>query len=205
MIAAFIIVLACAILNRMRGDDRWMPTWLPGRSLYYVAPAIGAVALLVDTWSVALAAAAAYFFWAVWPWGRWFDLGRLLAPASASNGNFESIIEQLAGGSDHRALFLRHLMATPGLWLLGVLSGWPADLALVAPLLFAGVVTLAYELAWRSDPSNPIWLAELTAGAIWAGVILACSASFSSSSPASSWRTAPVAHTTATTSWTEPA
>lgn len=172
MIAALLIVLACAVLNRMRGDDRWMPSWLPGRPLWYVAPAIAATSLIVDPWPAAAAVGVAYLFWAVWPWGRWFDLGRLPAPIASTADGFEIYVERMAGGSDHQALFLRHLMATPGLVLVGILSGWTTSFVIFAPLIVAGSITLAYELAWRAHPSNPIWLAELAAGVIWAGVIL---------------------------------
>lgn len=175
MIAALIIILACAGLNRARGDDRWMPSWLPGRPLWYVAPAIGSLALLVASWQAALAATAAYLFWGIWPWGRWFDLGRL--PDSyariARPDPFERAIQALAFGSDHLALLFRHVMATPGLMLVGLASGWPQGLQLGLPLVVPVAITAAYELAWRLNPSNPIWLAELATGAIWAGAILA--------------------------------
>lgn len=195
------VIFLCAALNRARGDDRWMPARLPGRALWYVAPLVGVAALLVVSWPIAVATAAAYLFWGLWPWGRWYDLGRLPAPIAASNDNFETLIERLAGGNNHRALFLRHLMVAPGLVLLGWLAGWPAALIVIAPFLAAAAITLTYELAWRLNPSNPIWLAELATGAIWAGVILACSVSSSSSPSAFRSRPAPLA-VTATTSWT---
>lgn len=69
-IISLVVVAACAVLNRLRGDERWKPSWLPGRALFYVAPAIGTVALLAQPWPVALAFAAGYAFWAVWGWGH---------------------------------------------------------------------------------------------------------------------------------------
>lgn len=171
---ALLLVLLCAALNRMRGDDRWMPSWLPGRSLYYVAPVIGAAALLIVPWPAALAVAVAYFFWAVWPWGRWFDLGRLPAPIAPTGDDFEIFIERIAGGNDHLALLMRHMMAVPGILLIGCfVPAWSLGLTFGLALLVPVAITAAYELAWRAQPSNPIWLAELAAGVIWAGVILA--------------------------------
>jgi len=40
MTTAIFTIAACAVLNRARGDDRWMPDWLPGRALYGVHPVL---------------------------------------------------------------------------------------------------------------------------------------------------------------------
>jgi hypothetical protein len=44
MVTLCLRLTACAVLNRARGDDKWMPGWLRGRALYYTAPLIGAIA-----------------------------------------------------------------------------------------------------------------------------------------------------------------
>jgi len=61
--------LACAALNRARGDDRWMPDWLPGRALYYTAPLIGAIAAILGGISFGAAIGAAFFVWGAPAWG----------------------------------------------------------------------------------------------------------------------------------------
>ncbi|PZU95581.1 MAG: hypothetical protein DI527_00805 [Chelatococcus sp.] len=165
---SIVIVLLCGALNRARGDASWLGN-LPGRALWYVTPVIGLLALLAHGWAVAGAFALAYLFWAVWPWGRWFDLGRLpvdpLRPISA----FEHIIDALAGNSDHRALLWRHLMIAPGLVLIGI-AGTGLWVVLLAPI-FAAVVVALYEAAWRLRPTAPILWAEIGVGALWGGLI----------------------------------
>lgn len=145
---AALIMLLCAGLNRARGDDRWMPAWLPGRALWYVAPAIGSVALLAQAPLPAAVLALAYLGWGIPAWGRIYDLGRMPG-----------------GSSDHMRFFLRMLLAAP---LPALAFGWWGALL---GLLFAGLALAAYELAWRWRPHNPIWLAELMVGALW-GVLI---------------------------------
>ncbi|BCB18071.1 hypothetical protein [Bosea sp. ANAM02] len=147
--AAAMTLVFCAGLNRARGDDRWMPPWLPGRPLWYVAPLLGLVALLIQPPLAAGAVALAYLVWGVPAWGAIYDLGRLPG-----------------GRSDHLRFFARMLLAVPVLLVFGI---WGALLGLT----FAGLSVLAYELAWRLKPDNPIWLAELGTGALWGALILA--------------------------------
>lgn len=97
-----LIVLVCACLNRARGDDRWLPSWLPGRALWYVAPALGFVALLAQPPLTAAAIAVAYLLWGVPAWGTVYDLGRLPG-----------------GGNDHIRFFARMLLAVPVLAVFG--------------------------------------------------------------------------------------
>ena len=149
MFAAFLILALCAGLNRARGDDRWMPSWLPGRALWYVAPALGAVAVLGQPPLAAVAIAGAFLLWGVPAWGAIYDLGRLPGPSG-----------------DHLRFFLRMLLAVPVLLVFG---WWGALLGVV----FAALSLASYELAWRWRPANPIWLAELATGALWGGLILA--------------------------------
>lgn len=145
---AVLILLLCAGLNRCRGDDRWMPPWLPGRTLWYVAPAVGLVALLVQPVAGAIAIGLAYLLWGVPAWGAIYDLGRMPG-----------------GKADHSLFFIRMLLAVPVLVFFGT---WGVGLG----LLFALLSVAAYEAAWRWNPSNPIWLAELATGALWGGLVL---------------------------------
>lgn len=149
MFEALLVLVLSAGLNRARGDARWMPAWLRGRTLWYVAPALGLVALLLQPPLAAGAIALAYLVWGVPAWGKIYDLGRL--PGSSG---------------DHWRFFVRMLLAVPVL----LVFGWWGALLGAA---FAVLSLAAYEIAWRWRPANPIWLAELATGALWGGLILA--------------------------------
>lgn len=157
MLAA-LTVLACAALNRCRGDDRWMMGKLPGRPLYYVAPVIGLVAW---DWRFALA----YLAWGIPAHGRFFDLGRLpddFGREGVKPSPFERVLIALSFGSDYVAFFWRQALAVPLLWwIVGPLS-----------LAFPPAVLAAYELAWRFGPRRPILYAELLTGALWGALIV---------------------------------
>ena len=154
------VMISLAILNRMRGDDRWMPSWLPGRALYYVAPMVGLIAWLVIGDAVKAAyIAVCYFVWAVFPWGHWIDLGRKPA-LDRDLTAFERAIDTASGSDDHVSLFIRHCIALPV-----AMVWWPA---VIAPLLFLG----AYEAGWRITKTYPIVVAELLVGAIWGLIII---------------------------------
>ncbi len=68
-LVSVLVVLACGAINRLRGDEAWKPSWMPGRALIYASPAIAAVSLAVQPWPIAIAFGAGYAFWAVWGWG----------------------------------------------------------------------------------------------------------------------------------------
>ena len=165
------LVVLCAGLNRARGDDRWMPTWLPGRALWYVAPVVALAALLVQPWQSAALVGLAYLIWAIPPWGLWFDVGRLVDTHTpfedGAAGVFERAIATVSFGSDHFAFFLRNLVIFAGL---APLVPWP--LAAGISLIFAAAVVGIYEAAWRFHRRNPIWLAELATGALWGLIII---------------------------------
>lgn len=166
-----ILILLATVLNRLRGDASWMPSWLPGRALYYVSAAIGLASLLLFEPRIALAWSLAYLIWGSPAWGRWFDLGRLPDGYARNDdgSKFEQWITELAAGHDHIAFFLRQLIIVPGLWLVGFGLGswWP----LIFALPFALAVLGAYELGWRVSPKAPIRTAELFTGALW-GVLI---------------------------------
>lgn len=161
------VLIACALLNRLRGDASWKPVRLPGRTLIYVAPAIGAVALLAQPWPVALAFAAAYAFWAVWGWGHVLTRVGGRRP-DRSPDLVESALLALPGSL--LPVFARMLFALPGVlvvaWLLGRPEFW-----LAAPA-FAAVASIAYHVLFR--PLQLLdWLrAEFVIGALWGVMII---------------------------------
>ncbi|GGG48200.1 hypothetical protein [Chelatococcus composti] len=170
MTSAILTIAACAVLNRARGDDRWMPDWMPGRALFPVSIAIGLIGACFDGLWYGAAFGAAFFVWAVGPWGHLIGLGRF-APDRPASG-LETALIELAAGNAHLALGLRHLFALPGLMIAAAISG---ELLLGVPgaLAFAAFATGAYELSWRLRPSNPIIVAELLTGALWGGLAVA--------------------------------
>ncbi|SEG61143.1 hypothetical protein [Bosea lathyri] len=147
-----------------------MPAWLHGRPLWYVAPAVGLLAALVQPWPVAASLAVTYLLWGLFAWGRWFDLGRLPIDPFRPIDALERAIGAVSGGSDHLALFLRHVLILPGLALVGFVGGEPW-LSAVAPF-FAALVVALYEAAWRLSPTAPIILAEIGVGLLWGALIL---------------------------------
>lgn len=165
-----LVMIACAGLNRARGDDRWMPIWLPGRALHYTAPLIGAMAAAFGGIVYGAALGAAFFVWAVGPWGHLIGLGRFAPDRPASS--LEVVLIEMAAGNVHVALGLRHLFALPGLMLAAAITG-ELLLGVAAALAFSALATGAYEIAWRLRPSNPIIVAELLTGALWGGLAVA--------------------------------
>lgn len=162
-----------------------------GRAMYVAALAVAAVALLAHPPLVALAWGGAYAFWRSIAHGRWFDLGRLPVgygremtaadnpPEQIARGilvlrdtrlPFERAVEAISFGSDHVALFWRHLTILPGLALVAWLSGGAWTLLALAPA-FALAAVASYEAGWRLAPSKPITLAELLAGALIGALI----------------------------------
>lgn len=172
MIALALLILIAAALNRARGDASWMPSWLPGRALYYASAGIGIASLLCAEPRIAAAWAIAYLLWGVPAWGRWFDLNRLpdgWARAGEEMTLFERWITELSAGNDHLAMFFRHLLVFPGLLLVsfGLWSWVPVLLAIP----FAALALGCYELGWRLAPKQPIRTAELLTGALWGALI----------------------------------
>lgn len=169
------IILACSMLNRARGDDRWMGGWLRGRPLFYVAPAIGLLSYLLHPWQVSLAFALTYLFWGTFAWGRWFDLGRLpdgYNRVGIEPTPIERVIERLSN-NDWEAMAIRHSFAVPGLIVICFMSLnlWLLPVAFV----FGITVTALYEIAWTIRPNNPIIYAELMTGAFWGTLIVGSS------------------------------
>lgn len=155
-----IAIAACAVLNRARGDDSWMPDWMPGRALFPVSIAIGLIGACLGGLWYGAAFGAAFLVWGVGPWGHLIGLGRFAPDRPPSD--LERVLLRLAGGNVHVALALRHAVAVPFLLPFGLLA-----------LTFPFVAVAAYEAAWRTRPANPIWIAELAVGALWGALIVA--------------------------------
>lgn len=168
MIAIATIALL-ALLNRARGDDRWMPAWLPGRALWYVAPLVGLLAWAVHPWPVAAAWTLTYLVWALPGWGHLYGLGRYTPDREVDR--LTAALLKVSGGDVHFAFFLRHLFLAIPIPLLSLTSGaeWLPWVATVAAWLFVG----AYEASWRWAPRHPILVAELIVGALWGAGIVA--------------------------------
>lgn len=162
-----LVLILCACLNRVRGDDRWMPSWLPGRSLFYIAPAIGAVAALVQPWLVALAFAGAYGFWAVWGWGH-----ILMRVGGRRPDRSPDMVEAalLALPGSLLPVFARMLFILPGLVAVAWLTGRP-EYWLAAPA-FAAVATVAYHILFRPISAMDWLRAEFVVGALWGVLIM---------------------------------
>ncbi|CAM5764780.1 hypothetical protein [Bosea minatitlanensis] len=167
MIAALAIILACALLNRLRGDDRWKPAWLPGRALFYVAPAIGTVALLAQPWPVALAFAGGYVFWAVWGWGHILMRVGGFRPDRPPDA-VERALLRLPGSI--LPIFARMLFALPAAIAVAWLSGRP-EFWIAAPS-FAAVATFAYHVLFRPIGAYDWLRAEFAIGGLWGLLII---------------------------------
>ena len=165
MIAALIPLISAA-LNRARGDDRWKPSWLPGRALFYVAPAMGLLALTAQPWPKALAVALGYLFWAVWAWG--YPLAALggVTPSRAPDALERAL---MAIGTPWAAM-ARMAFILPCLVALALLgSGW--QILIFAPA-FVGLSVLSYY-AFLAEPDMEDWRnAELATGALWGILII---------------------------------
>jgi hypothetical protein len=169
-----LVVAFCAALNRVRGDDRWMRVSFrhdaakrfPGRTLFYVAPAVGAVALIVQPWPIALAFAAGYAFWSVWGWGH--ILLRVGGQRPDRSPDFVEAALLMFPGSI-MPVFARMLFALPATIAVAWLSGRP-DFWIGAPA-FAAVSTVAYHVLFRPIGASDWLRAELAIGALW-GVLI---------------------------------
>lgn len=170
-----LVISACAFLNRFAGGgwpghlwDRGRSGKLWGRALYPAIGLIGAVAMIMQPWPIALAFAGAFAFWRAFSWGILIGLGR---PSGADHRAHNPVERSLFDWfGPHGGLFARHLFALPGLAVIGWLAGvWWAWIAAIA---FAALATLAYELSWRLTPRMPLTTAEIAVGALWGALIV---------------------------------
>lgn len=160
---------AAGAINRLRGHGISGSKW-------YASGAFGLVAgLLFWDWRWGLAAGLCFLFWGAFSWGRWFDLGRLPEDHNREGqkkSTFDSTIEMMAFDSDYVALWIRHAFGiAPAA---GLLAWWCDHVfwLLVIPI-FATLVVLCYEIGWRVTKSKVIEVAEVLAGLVWGGLLLA--------------------------------
>lgn len=167
MFTALLVLVLSAGLNRARGDARWMPAWLPGRALWYVAPAIGLIALLVQPWPVALAFAAGYLVWAVFGWGH-----VLMRIGGKKPDRSPDVVEAalLALPGSILPLFARMLFVLPGALAIAWLTVRPEFW--LAGVSFAALATIACHVLFRPIGAHDWLRAELVIGALWGGLIL---------------------------------
>lgn len=159
------IIFAAALLNRVRGGG-FGGQYLPGRALFWVAPAIAALAGAVNPWPVAVAFGLGYLAWGMPSWGHILArLGGYRPDREASwlERTFEGIWPRLA-------VFLRMMFVLPGIaaiaWLIG---GWWFLLAAPA---FAAAATLIYAALFRPIGPHDWMRAEVATGGLWGLLIL---------------------------------
>lgn len=171
MMYAVATILACSVLNRMRGDDTWMQKLgLKGRALFYIAPMVGVVSLLTNSLFMSIAIALSYMFWAIPPWGRWFDMNRLDDTPRKDPSWYEAIIDSASGGRDWLAMLMRMSILVP---LFLVISATSCnDIPAIISLPMSAILVACYEAGWRLYPKQPILIAELLSGAVWGVAIL---------------------------------
>lgn len=174
-----ITLLAMATLHRVRGDDRWMriefdpmqDKRIPGRALFYVTPLVGLVALLTQSWQVALAQAAGYFFFAVWGWGHVLaKVGGFTPPREATG--LDKILAKLPG--KFLPVFARMLFILPMTIATAYLTGLPHWLltGVVQGIFFAGLAAVLYRILFRKMDKTDWAAGEITLGAMIGSLIL---------------------------------
>jgi hypothetical protein len=147
-LAPLFLVTAMVAINTLRG--RAAPF---GRWIYWLSPV---VALITLDWRWG----AAYLFWGIWEWGRWFDLGTLPDDYNREGRKLtplERIITAVSFGSDYVAMLWRHAMAVPLLW-------WIVGPTAAA---FPFAVLACYIVGHKVRPKEPITPAEILTGAVW--------------------------------------
>lgn len=169
MITYVMIVLACAVLNRIRGGG-FYGELLPGHPRYWVSPVLGLVNWIIAPWPVAASMAFAYLIWSIPPWGRWYDLNRVTTTwITRDYSSYERVIERLSGKDDYLSFYLRHLSAMIGIVLLAYLTTWWWYITIpVLPLL----IVCAYDVAWRISDHYAITIGEMLTGAAWGIMIV---------------------------------
>jgi hypothetical protein len=155
-----LIIPIFAALNRVRGGG-FYGDLLPSRSLFWVAPIITLFAMMMLPWLDALIFGAGYFIWAVFEWGRWFDLNNMPELERAKKP-LERIIDSMSFGDDYIAMTIRMAFATPFL----------AYLSITAGLLFPFIATALYAVGWRFWRKDPNPKNEVMVGALWGVVLL---------------------------------
>jgi|GEM_PF-955735 len=131
--------------------------------------------LAVSPHRLVVAWAVAFFVWRLDAVGRWIDWDMLpddYNRVGIKPSLYERIIIKLSFGSDRLAMFIRHLMVVPGLWLVHM-AGGPEWLWFGSPLV-AAAFTLAQAAAFGLRyPKDFHWLGEMLIGVVWAMLLVA--------------------------------
>lgn len=160
------VVVLCALINRVRGGG-FDGGELPGRAIYWMPFALGAVAFLLVPPIFAVCLALGYFIWGAPAWGH--VLARLgdYAP-NRPPAKLEKLLMRLPG--KFLPAFARMLFVTPAVVAVAVLAGQPW-LVLMAPI-FAYSATETYRVLFRPLGFYDWTRAELITGALWGVMIV---------------------------------
>lgn len=160
------VVALCAVLNRVRGGGLGGER-LPGRPLFWVAPAIGGLSALFLPWTAAVAMALGYAFWGAFSWGYTLALvGGFVPPREPTK--LEAALIQIA--PPEVVVFLRMMFITPGVLAVAFLIGSP--LFIVAAPVFSLLAVVLYAELFRPISSLDWQRAEIGTGALWGLVIV---------------------------------
>lgn len=168
-------IIAVSMLNRAAGSDIYGLN-LPGKPLIYVAPLVACIATIWLPWQTAVAFGVSYYWWRLWPWGRWIYMDRQqIGYGRTEQPNlFEKAIESISFGKARVAMLWRMQFGILPLLALSLFcQSFNKQCQMpIHVVLFAFTLWLSYEMAWRVKPANPIPLAEYAAGALWGFMII---------------------------------
>lgn len=162
---SIIIILAAAVLNRVRGGGFYGDK-LPGRALFYVAPVIGLLALALHSQLIAVTVFLGYFLWAAFSWGA--TLGRIggFTPDRKIDG-LEELLSKLPPSV---AVFVRMMFVLPMVAVIAFILGNPWFL-LAAPI-FAGLSVIVYRILFRPISDYDWMRSEIAVGGLWGLLIV---------------------------------
>jgi len=199
---AILTILAAAILNRAAGSDLyglsllgkpllyvapligvlgylWSPAEgaLPAGSLWPVQAIFSAFGMpqpapLPAALATGILWALAFFWWRLWPWGRWLYMDR--QPIGYGRVDppdwLERAIESISLGKARLAMFWRMQF---GVLLPAIIFATTHEVEkIIVWLCFGGCLWLAYELGWLVSEQRPIPIAEYISGALWGALIV---------------------------------
>ncbi|WP_293857176.1 hypothetical protein [uncultured Alsobacter sp.] len=156
--STWLVILAAAVLNRVRGGG-FFGDRLPGHPRFWVAPLMGGLAAVHHPPLAAAALGAAWLYWSLLPWGRWYTFGAVTPDRPPTT--FEAAVEVLAGDDHVLAFSIRNTIAFAPIWLVhpwAWLAGW------VQTALYAFAKAVA-------PPAIFVPVAEILTGALW-GLLL---------------------------------
>lgn len=160
------LVVACAILNRVRGGG-FGGDKLPGRALLWVSVAIGLTAWAIHPWPVAVAFGLGYLAWGVLAWS--YILCRLAGIEPPRSPGIGEGFCMLAPGTV-APVFVRMMFVLPCV----IAVAWLLDhwWLLAAAPAFAAAATTIYAVLFRPIGSHDWMRAEIATGGLWGLLIL---------------------------------